>query len=240
MTRSEPSLAERLMSRDYKTVSEAIREAVQKGEVGEAEIVRRIEAGPPRDLAVLVAALGDSRGARGPAALRLILSDSTAGRDIRCAAVLALAKRCGSDASGDLVSALEAKDSVLKEYAIASLAAVGDSRAWDAVFHRLKQVLARRSRDYVTLDPTDTELCASYLGRHLDNDGPRRDRVVTLVRRRWGNIHSVEQRWFHRYWPECDPTIGPSQPTQFPSPDKLSEWARKTVLLPAFVDSSDA
>lgn len=70
--------------------------------------------------------LGDFAGPHGDAALRRAIGLTGPGsRDVRCAALLALAKRVGPLATPHLVEGLRASDAVVKDYAVIGLAGVG-------------------------------------------------------------------------------------------------------------------
>jgi len=184
------------------------------------------------DRLVLVAALGDCNGPLGAALLDEIANQIVESSSVRCAAVIALAKRVGIRASETLARALESRSGEVKDCAVASLAAVGDDRAWEPVLQRLRTILGRKTRDYVALDPTDVEFCVAYLGRHLERAIDRHDRVVSVIHRRWDRLDVIEWRWFHSYWPACDPTS--RAPAVAPAPERLQNWAQGRVLVPSF------
>lgn len=231
MTGRIGSLEERLASSDYATLLEAIPDAIRAGEFGETALVNRITSGPDGDVLVLVAALGDCEGPRGAALLHEMASRGSGNSNVRCASLIALAKRVGTPASETFARALDVRSGSVKDCAVGSLAAVGDDRAWEQVFQRLRTLLGRKTRNYVALDPTDVELCVAYLGRHLGT-ADRHDRVVALVRRRWNRLGGPERQWMHDHWPACDPSS--SSPDIEPRPDELQAWARASVLVPAF------
>jgi hypothetical protein len=82
---------------------------------------------------IAVARLGDLQGDAGTDALRRALTRTGRGsRDLRCAALVALAKRCGADATPWLRDALAITDGIVKDFAVLALAGVGDGRAWAA------------------------------------------------------------------------------------------------------------
>src|ERR1051326_2552379 len=96
----------------------AVRDAVADGAEGDTALAAVLESLPKDRQVVVAAALGDVRGVEGPGALRRALERPDASRDLRCAALIALAKRCGVAASADLFSALDDRDGAVKEYAI--------------------------------------------------------------------------------------------------------------------------
>ncbi|WP_426513247.1 hypothetical protein ACPPVO_23065 [Dactylosporangium sp. McL0621] len=85
------------------------------------------------DKITVVAALGDAHGGRGPAALRSLLAVLQRSVDLRCAALLALAKREGAAASDVLAAHLTQVPARVRDYAVIALAGVGDGRAWAQV-----------------------------------------------------------------------------------------------------------
>lgn len=237
MTAEHDPLVERLADGDYVTVRAAIVDAITGGERGEQAIINRIRNGPRRDLPLVIAALGDCTGPSGTALLKELASQDAADEDLRCAALVSLAKRAGSDASAILATALSSRRSAVKDYAIAGLAAVGDDRVWNEVLERLKKILGRESRDYVAVPPTDVQYGAVYLGRHLETDATRSSRVVRLMHRRWHVLHRSERSWFDEFWPQCDPegVALEAESTDLPDSRRLSEWARSNFLRPAFI-----
>ena len=172
----------------------------------------------------IAAHLGDFKGTAGSEALqRAMLLAGPGTRDLRCASVLALAKRDGQVASPHLRSALADKDFVVKDYAVIALAGAGDDSAWDEVFALLPALLKRRQ------DPSvEFARAIAYLAQYLNPQ--RRAELIRFVRDRWGSIGA--QRWFHEFWPDACPD-GPSMDAAH-SPDAmvLRAWARSSLFRP--------
>lgn len=233
------TLGERLRHRDQRVFDEAVRAAVVEGPPGEAELIAALADGPESRQVFIIAVLGDAQGDAGPAALRNVLSTSTR-RDVLCAAVLALAKRSGPDASADLASALASRDTAVKNYAMLGLAGAGDDRAWDAAFIRLKQLLRRpgpppslRPQFLSVQSPVAAAIC--YLGRHVDGRGGSRTiRLVRELREHWDHIGSGEQSWLAETWPAFAPG-GPDE-ADIPEPDgqRLQQWIRDPLFKPVY------
>jgi hypothetical protein len=169
-----------------------------------------------------VAALGDARGPAGPAALRGVLSTEKH-EDPVCAALLALAKRCGPDASADLFATLSHRSGAVKDYALLGLAGAGDGRACDAVFARLRQLLARADRRSADVHQPAVAAAVCYLGRHLDDTGCTR--LAELLRRRWDRLGEGEREWLGGVWPELRGR---------PDPEVLREWVRRPLFEPLY------
>jgi hypothetical protein len=104
-----------------------------EGPTGEAHLVPMLDSLAGAKKVMAVAALGDAQGDQGSAALRGLLAVPQRSVDLRCAALLALAKRDGADASDVLAAHLTHTPAAVPQYAIIGLAAVGDDRAWSAV-----------------------------------------------------------------------------------------------------------
>jgi hypothetical protein len=233
-------LGERLRHRELKIFYEALRDAVVEGPPGEAELVGVLGDLPASRHVAAVAVLGDAQGSEGPAALRKILKAPGASRDVRCAAVLALAKRCGQDASADLAQALSSRDGVVKDYAMLGLAGAGDDRAWDQAFARLRKILRRPgpapgfSLEHLSLQsPIAVAVC--YLGRHVDGTaGERSVRLVRELRERWDHLGRAEQEWLAGMWPACAP--GGPQVAEVRPPDGagLESWIRDPLFRPVY------
>jgi hypothetical protein len=187
------------------------------------------------DKTMIAAALGDLRGDSGTAALREVIRVSgPRTRDLRCAALLAFAKRSGVDATPELCAALTSPDGAVKDYAVIGLAGVGDDRAWSAVFDRLCAISGRGSR---TMNLSEVDVAVAYLAQHLGNDVERRRRLVESVRRHWSKRRDDEREWFATYWPDAQPG-GPSpNEVQTPDPNALRAWVRGHMFQPLPMDT---
>lgn len=198
-----------LRSRNYDAFDGAVRAAGTLGAAGDA-LLAAVE-GLDRYRAVSVAAaLGDVEGPHGGAVLRRMLAARGTGTaDLRCAALLAVAKREGAHASAVLAEALDDAVSAVRDYAILGLAAVGDGRACDTAFARMKAMLARRrTREH---RPSAVTLTVTYLLRHTDGDGGRAAAAMPLLRQRWWRLFDSERAWFAEHWPTLTPD-GPDAP----------------------------
>jgi len=177
------------------------------------------------DKATIAGVLGDFKGDAGSAALRRATEVTGPGtRDLRCVALLALAKRDGEAASPQLRAALARKDAVVKDYAVIGLAGAGDDSAWDEVFDRLPALLKRAQRAL----PSEVAMALAYLAQHLDQ--PRQERLVRFVRRHWLAIREVG--WFKRYWPDAGPDGPPIDAVNVPDTAGLRAWARSPLFEP--------
>ncbi|MFF4055507.1 hypothetical protein ACFYZ8_06025 [Streptomyces sp. NPDC001668] len=232
------SLKERLRHRKTEVFEGALLDAVTDGPTGEAELVAALDALPQSRQVSVVAVLGDAQGSAGPPALRHVLTAEGMSRDLRCAAALALAKRCGPGASADLAQALAARDAVLKNYAMVGLAGAGDDRAWDQVFVRLRQILRRsgpptglRLQHLSVQSQVASAIC--YLGRHLDGAGGDRSvRLVGEVREHWDRLGTPEQVWLIEMWPGCVPDGPPAGEVLPPEGRRLESWIRDPLFGP--------
>src|SRR5688500_11960650 len=108
------SLNERLLSAHFRTFNDALYEALRSGDAGDAALGDTLLAVTKDRRVSIAAALGDMKGDAGTAALRIAIDVPGASRDLRCAALLALAKRCGASASADFARHLASSDSVVK------------------------------------------------------------------------------------------------------------------------------
>jgi hypothetical protein len=206
---------------------------------------------------MLAAHLGDLHGDAGVAALeRATEATGQGSRDLRCAALIALAKRCGAEATPLFRDALATRDGAVKDYAVMALDAVGDGRAWQEVADRLQTLVRRdtsgypylnRGADYSTPEelaaaikqsrrnatrgqPSEVLTAVAYLGQHLESDRERTSRVVGLIRKHWGRRDAEEQGWFRTYWPDAPPAGPPANAVRVPGHIALNEWVRATHL----------
>jgi hypothetical protein len=186
---------------------------------------------------MLAAELGDSEGESGPGALRNLLGETGKGtRDLRCAALLALAKRCHEDASDDYAAALSSKDWGTKHYAMIAMAAYGKDGQWDRLLGDLERRLApgrRRAEDpYLT----DVQQLVVYLCRHLDGDQSRLERLVARLRARWdalltaGDVGADEVAWLRRFWPDVAPDGPAASGVAPPDSAGMTVWIRSNPL----------
>ena len=173
----------------------------------------------------VAAALGDTRGPAGSAALRKAFSatmerGSVAGRstwpqerDLICACVIALARRDGPAATDVYLAASGHTNAVVRTYGVSALAPVGDDRAWDAVLARLEDILHRKTSP----DGRRWEEAADaiqYLARHSPAGSERAVRLVTLLRNRWRNL--ADPGLVEQWWPGIRP--GGQQPETIDQP----------------------
>jgi hypothetical protein len=176
---------------------------------------------------MFAAHLGDLDGDAGESALeRAAHATGRGSRDLRCAALLALAKRRGEQASATLLEGLTARDRDVKDYAVIGLAGAGDDRAWDDVFALLPALLRRTHR---ARDPSEVETALGYLAQHVD-DAERRHRLVAYIRAHWSTIG--EDQWFSRFWPPAGPTGPPIEEVGPPSAAPIRAWARDPLFKP--------
>ena len=185
---------------------------------------------------MLAAELGDSEGESGPGALRGLLGETGKGtRDLRCAALLALAKRCHEEASDDYAAALSSKDWGTKHYALIAMAAYGKDGHWDRLLGDLERRLARGGRRgdaYIT----DVQQLVVYLCRHLDGDQSRLERLVAGLREQWdalltsGDVGDDEVAWLRRFWPGVAPDGPAASDVAPPDSAGMTRWIRSNPL----------
>lgn len=181
------------------------------------------------DKVAVAAHLGDLAGAAGDDALRRAIHASGPGsRDLRCASLLALAKRLGAQATPDLLAALAGSDAAVKDYAVLGLAGTGaaDDDAWKQVLTYLRSVLRRKRRAH---GQSEVALALAYLAQHVAGNS-RRSELVAFVRGHWDAID--EASWFAQLWPDASPE-GPA-PHAVPSPNRarVQAWAREPLFGP--------
>ena len=177
---------------------------------------------------VIAAHLGDFAGAQGDAALRRAIRTSGPGaRDVRCASLLALARRIGPLATPDLIDGLTTPDGALKDYAVHGLAGAGDGRAFEQVLTHVRSVLRRKRQG-----ASQTQVVASalaYLARHV-SDQVRRSELVAFVRKHWDAIDQAE--WFAELWPDAAPGGPDLDEVRAPSDEAIQEWVRRGLFRP--------
>ena len=223
------SLNERLLSTHYRTFIDALQECMRSGDAGDASLADALPVVTKDRRVMIAAALGDMRGDAGSEALRKAIDDPGASRDLRCAGVLALAKRCGASASADFARHLASSDSAVKRYAMHCLAGAGDDRAWDPALKRLDQIVDRPRIN--ANDPSEVAIATGYLARHVLATGSSRSTtLITWIREHWDVLTADERRWLGKHWPGCAPTGG--EPASVPPAD--AEAIRQSVRGPLF------
>lgn len=217
---------------EYVEVTEPPAKTVLNLPAGQAESVFVALAGDVKsmsDKTLLAASLGDIPG---PPELPLLLQFvSMSGKgtgDLRCASLVALAKRILSSGreAGDLTStfadAFLGKDTFVHEYAARCLAAVGDDRAWMAIHARLRRRLAGAGTG------ATTQSLLVYLARNSVGHPDRMEELRALVNRFWGKL---DHQWLVTYLPNLDPAHK-EQGNLEPDFCESAAWGRKMLLLP--------
>ncbi|MDN5759290.1 MAG: hypothetical protein L0H59_12290 [Tomitella sp.] len=184
---------------------------------------------------VIAAHLGDLTGAAGDDALRRAIRVSGPGsRDLRCASLLALAKRVGTQATPDLLAGLAASDAAVKRYAVIGLAGTGggDDNAWKQVFAYLRSVLRRKRRAH---GQSEVALALAYLAQHVA-DPSRRFELVAFIRGNWDALDEAD--WFAQLWSDASP--GGPDLDAVPSPNHaaIQAWAREPLFRPLGVPTA--
>jgi hypothetical protein len=223
------ALRARLRTTKWAERDDALKEAVALGKQAEALLVDSVQDADWLATLMTAAALGDLRGpGPGDEVLRRLLKRTGPHtRDIRCAAVLALAKRLGPGATADFVAALQIPDGGVKTYALLCLAGVGDGRAWDDVFGWLRNRLRRvESTRYGHHSPTVAAV--DYLLRHSKEQADdRAKRLAKVLRENKIHLSERDEQWLLTAWPtlQADDEI-----PDLPSPDCLIVWSRDPLF----------
>jgi len=127
--------------------------------------------------------------------------------DLRCAALLALAKREGAAASDILTAHLGGVPAAVRAYAVIGLAGVGDDRAWFKVHTILRRQLKRPApADQPRLQQFQVLMAIAYVARHLNGSPTERiPLLVATLRSRFDRLYQVEQEWLSEHWPGIAP-----------------------------------
>jgi hypothetical protein len=195
------------------------------GAAGDDQLLRLYDSAAACDKDRIVMAVGDTIWHLGVRLLQDVVRDRTAPTDRRCAAVVALAKRIGADASGVLRECLQDDDESVRSYAIQGLAAVGDDGAWAEVLEILQAAIVEQvpippfGMPWETLSLQSTVLpMICYVGRHLGVPG-RRERVTKLVRANWSHLYTSEGVGSTSSGPSATRT-GPTEAPRTPIPGR--------------------
>jgi hypothetical protein len=161
-------------------------------------------------------------------------------QDVRCCALLGLAKRAKQQASADFAAGFASRDWAVKSYALMALAAYGDDRAWDEVMGYLGRRLAKRNPSddaayMAAIQRTSTCWATGYLARHLQApaDAGRSIKLVELLRRRRDALTDEwpdAPRWFAHFWPGALDADVPPGDVLPPNLGDLERWIRSDAL----------
>lgn len=223
------AVADALTKRDIHTVERAVKAAVALGPAGDTLLSHALTTAKGYIRVSIVVALGETTGPAGLTALRHAQTVTGPGsRDLRCAAVLALAKRCGAEATPDLLTALADRDGDVRRYAVIALAGAGDDRAWDQTLTWLTTYLKRVHRP--ATEPSPFGMAVAYLAQHAPAASERLAKLVTTIRTAWTRLDVDERQWLTGLWPAAEPT-GPALELVIPpDPDQLRAWARHPLF----------
>ncbi len=181
------------------------------------------------DKVVIAGHLGDLTGAVGDDALRRATRVSGRGsRDLRCASLLALTMRLGTQATPDLLAGLAGSDAAVKDYAVIGLAGAGagNNDAWKQVFDYLRSVLRRKRRAH---GQSEVAFALAYLAQHLA-DPSRRSELVAFIRGHWDALD--EAGWFAQLWPDASPDGPHLDSVADPDRELIQAWAREPLFRP--------
>ncbi len=162
----DSSLRDRLNAWTWRGPSDVLDEAASSGERGAELLAEQLRDRTEwSERIYLAAALGDGSGPSGIEELgQAATSVGPHTTDLRCVALLALSKRCESEATADLLVGLSDRSGAVRRYAMLGLAAYGTADAWDAAFTQLGAWLRRPSK----LEPSARSNCGGVL---LDEGG---------------------------------------------------------------------
>lgn len=227
------TVAAQLRASRYDVFEAGVEAATRLGEDGDRLLAATLVDLPRWRQVMVVAAMGNLTGSRGSAVLGQALTVTGPGsRDLRCAALWALAKREGEAATGDLVRTLtESRDGVVRAYAVTALAGVGDDRGWEPVLSWLRKFLARPSRG-PTFPPL-VPVAVAYLMRPSSADPARTARVVRLLREKWDALDVDEREWLSQLWPQAHPDGPRVEEVEPPDPVVLEGWIASNVAVHA-------
>ena len=157
-------------------------------------------------------------------------------RDLRCVALMSLAKRQGAAATTDLLAVFAStKDRDIRGYVVSALAFIGDDTAWDVVAAWLEVELQRPGRP--GSNPPLAALGFSYLTRHGASSVDRRIHVVRLARLTWPMLDRDERDWFRAHWNQALPGGVEAALVSLPDEEEIRHWVERQPLFRAHGDS---
>jgi hypothetical protein len=163
-----------------------------------------------------LAALGDTHGSLGSDLLRQELRSALEGyrtaaksKRFECVYVAgtcigALARREGPGATPEFLAADRHANDEIHDAGLTTMAAHGDDRVWDEWLDRLADDL--RTKISSRKRNRDVTYIIRYLARHSTQGSERADRLIDLLRERWG--HLLETDEIEYQWPGIGPGGG--------------------------------
>lgn len=190
----------RLREWSWRGPTDLPREVARSGPGGAAALARELRNRTIwLERLLLAAALGDATGEAGIEELRVTARvTGPKSVDLRCASVLALAKRLHQAATPDLIASLADRDRSVRGYALVGLAAWGDSSARDAVMQELNHRLKRPSKRRGHPPPEAVAVC--YLVR-VSNAEQLVD-VASALRATWASLSPEAREGVSTFWPD--------------------------------------
>lgn len=134
-------------------------------------------------------------------------------RDLACAAVIALARRGGPEATDVYLVAAGSADRVVRGYGLGVLEAEGDERAWDLMLATVAEIVSRKRISLGRWD--DLVLTIGYLARLAARGIERAEQLIMLLRANWGTLARPPQERVDR---------GPYVEAEVQSAPRLEEW----------------
>lgn len=172
------------------------------------------------DRAVLVGALGSSRGSEGvPTLYQLVQEQGPGSTHVRCSAVQQLATRVGKEATPVYAKALKDRSAEVQTVALLVLVECGDDRAVPDVLAYLKRRLRRKNR-LATWDPREVPAPIAFALRH-----GVLDQVAQILTNNLARLDDEEWTRLMAAWPPvASGSLSGSQGLGPPDPAVLDDW----------------
>jgi len=221
---------------DVDSLEDTLKRLVADAIDGERQLVAALEGASESVRTGIVAALGEATGEQGGPLLRALAEDRSVDTDTRAMAIIALAKRVGSEGSATYSACLRHRDVILREAATIAMASVGDARDVEVFRERLVKAVTAHPGGGPRLIPkqmlstkSDILQAVVYLVRHLD-ESARQELASCLFRHREA-LAKPEREWLTVYWPEAAGFTDAGLPPDIPD---LVAWQKKPLLDPYF------
>jgi hypothetical protein len=182
----------------------------------------------------VIAALGDTTGPDGSAALRREFAAASAQfetckphlragyADLMCGCVWALGKRDGPGDTDLYIEAAGHANRDVRDYGLSILAAVGDDRAWEDMLADLAGQLAKKTSS--ARRGGEALMTIAYLARHCGRNADRRDGLSGLLRERWNHVPQPEA--VAGWYPGVGPDGPPAAEIDFAAYTPRAPWER--------------
>jgi hypothetical protein len=220
----ESELRRKLDSWSRSEHGDTMKQVVSAGPVGARLLVEQLRRRADSESAAFISALGDADLSHGNNELLEIAGSDTAGTDVRCAALVAITKRIGSEATLLLEENLESPNRNVQQYAMRCLAYAGNGTAWEVALSRWVKWLVRPTKR-VDIDVPDETVGLAYLLIHIAGKEGREQELSHALRTLVPRMATTTIQALELVWPNVAPAAK-HKPLVVPNATQTLTWIR--------------